>query len=287
MPKPGLVDPPYGREVNGGILSHIGEHKTVGMNVGEVVMSNGEQASAKKGLPVWAWVGIGCGAVMILVLVVVMVGGFFVARKVKDVAADFEENPAMATARMIVKLNPELEEVSTDEEAGTITVRNTENGEEITVNFDDIEEGKFSFTTDKGEITVDASGLQDSGTINITDDEGGVIFSAGGDVSDDVAEWVPIYPGCEPTNRHTMSTEQEQTGGFELETPASVKEALEFYRAALSDEGYEVAVNTFNQDDSEGGMVNGSDGEKGRNVVAIFSSEAGGPTKIVIQYSQR
>ena len=250
-------------------------------------MSNGEQASAKKGLPVWAWVGIGCGALMILVLVVVMVGGFFVARKVKDVAADFEENPALATARMIVKLNPEFEEVSTDEEAGTMTVRNTETGEEITVNFEDIEEGKFSFTTDKGEITVDASEMQESGTINITDDEGGVVFSTGGAVSDDVEAWVPIYPGCEPTNRHTMRSEQEQTGGFELETPASVKEALEFYRDALEDEGYEVVVNTFTQDDSEGGMVNGSHGEKGRNMVAILSADGGGPTKIVIQYSQR
>jgi len=250
-------------------------------------MSNGEQAPANKGLPVWAWIGIGCGALMILVLVVVMVGGFFVARKVKDVAADFEENPAMATARMIVKLNPELEEVSTDEEAGTITVRNTETGEETTVNFEDIEEGKFSFTTEEGEITVDASELQESGTINITDDEGGVVFSTGGAVSDDVEPWVPVYPGCEPTNRHSMRSEQEHTGGFELETPASVKEALEFYRAALSDDGYEVSVNTFTQENSEGGMVNGNHGEKGRSVVAIFSSEGGGPTKIVIQYSER
>ena len=256
----------------------------------EVIMNEGTQAAqapARKGLPTIAWIGIGCGALMIMVLVVVMVGGFFVARKVKDVAADFEENPAMATARMIVKLTPELEEVSTDEEAGTITVRNTETGEEITVNFDEIEDGKFSFTTEKGEITVDASQMKDTGSIKVTDEKGGVVFSTGGAVSDDLEAWVPIYPGCEPTNRHTMRTEQEQTGGFELETPASVKEALEFYRAALADEGYEVVVNTFTQDDSEGGMVNGSHEEKGRNVVAIFNSEGGEPTKIVISYSQR
>ena len=85
-------------------------------------MSNGEQAPAKKGLPVWAWIGIGCGALMILVLVVVMVGGFFVARKVKDVAADLEQNPARTIARGIIMANPELEEVSTDEENGTMTI---------------------------------------------------------------------------------------------------------------------------------------------------------------------
>ncbi len=250
-------------------------------------MSNGEQASAKKGVPVWAWVGIGCGALMIVVLVVVMVGGFLLARKAKDFAAELEENPARTIARGIIMANPELEEVSADDEAGTITIRNTKTGETTTVNYDEITEGKLSFTTDKGEITVDASELKESGTINITDDEGGVVFSTGGAVSDDVEAWVPIYPGCEPANRHTMRTEQEQTGGFELETPASVKEALEFYRAALEGEGYQVAVNTFTQEESEGGMVNGSHGEKGRNVVAIFSAEEGGPTKIVISYSQR
>jgi hypothetical protein len=250
-------------------------------------MSNGEQAPAKKGLPVWAWVGIGCGALMILMLVVVMVGGFFVARKAKDFAADLEENPARMIARGIILANPELEEVSADDEAGTITIRNTKTGELVTVNYDAISEGKLSFTTEKGEITVDASQMKDTGSIKVTDEKGGVVFSTGGAVSDDLEAWVPIYPGCEPTNRHTMRTEQEQTGGFELETPASVKEALEFYRAALADEGYDVVVNTFTQDDSEGGMVNGSLGEKGRNVVAIFNSEGGGPTKIVISYSQR
>jgi uncharacterized protein YneF (UPF0154 family) len=250
-------------------------------------MSNGEQVPAKKGIPVWAWVGIGCAALVMVVLVAVMVGGFFVARKVQDVAADFEENPPLATARMIVKLNPELEEVSTDEEAGTMTIRNTKTGEEITVDFDDIEQGKFSFTTDEGTMTVDASEMKESGSIKVTDDEGAVVFSTGGAVSEDLPSWVPIYPGCEPTNRHSMRTEEEQTGGFQLETSASVAEALEFYRAALQDQGYEVKVNTFTQDDTEGGMVNGSHAEIGRTVVAIFNSEDGGPTTINVDYSQR
>jgi len=250
-------------------------------------MSNGEQVPAKKGIPAWAWIGIGCAALVIVVLIVVMVGGFFVARKVQDVAADFEENPALATARMIVKLNPELEEVSTDEDAGTMTIRNTKTGEEITVNFEDIEQGKFSFKTEKGEISVDASEMKDSGSLKVTDGEGAVVFSTGGAVSEDLPSWVPVYPGSEPSNRHTMSTGDEQTGGFQLETSASVAEALEFYRAALQDEGFEVSVNTFTQDDSEGGMVNGSHDQLGRTVVAILNSEGGGTTTINVNYSQR
>jgi hypothetical protein len=248
-------------------------------------MGNGEQAPAKKGIPVWAWIGIGCGALIVFVMIVVTVGGYFVANKVKNVAADFEDNPAMAAARMIVKLNPELEEVSTDPENGTITVRNTKTGEVITVNFEDIKEGRFSFKSGDREVTVDASQADEGGGVTITDDKDSVVFSAGGSVSGDIPPWVPLYPGTEPSSPHTMRAGDELSGGFELETDAPVATVLEFYRSALEGEGYEVSVNTYTQDDSKGGMVNGS--QEGRNLVAILSSEGGGPTKVVISYSQR
>ncbi len=248
-------------------------------------MSNGEQATAKKGLPVWAWVGIGCGAVIVLMLIVVTVGGFLVASKVKDVAADFEDNPAMATARLIVKLNPELEEVSTDDEAGTITVRITETGEVVTVNFADIEEGKFSFTTDEGEVTIDASGVAESGSLSITTEDGSVVYQAGV-VSENIPAWVPVYPGAEPANRHSLNTADSTSGGFQLETSDPVAAVLEFYRSALEEEGYAVSVNTFSQDDTEGGMVNGSNEDSGRTVMAILSSE-NGTTEVNVNYSDQ
>ena len=210
---------------------------------------------------------------------------FFVAGKVKDVAADFEDNPAMATARMIVKLNPELEEVSTDEEAGTITVRNKEDGQEITVNFEDIEEGKFTWTTDEGEVTVDASELENSGSLTVTSDDGGVIFSTGETSTEDFPSWVPIYPGTDPSNRHSMKSENHLSGGFGVETTDSVADVLEFYRSALEGEGYTISVNTFSQDNSNGGMVNASHPEGKRNVIVIINADAGQPTKAVISYS--
>jgi uncharacterized protein YneF (UPF0154 family) len=249
-------------------------------------MTNGAQPPARQGLPVWAWVGIGCGAVLILVLVVVMVGGFFVARKVQDVAADFEKDPAMATARMIVKLNPELEEVDVDEEAGTITVRNTKTGEIITVDFEDIEQGKFSFKSGDREITVDASEAGETGTVKITDGEDNVVFSAGKASTSEIPDWVPVYAGSEPTNRHAATTSTTVSGGFELETTDPVDQVLEFYRSTLEAAGYGVTVNTFSQEDGQGGMVNAAHEEDQRSVVAILNAEAGGPTKVVVNYNQ-
>ena len=50
----------------------------------------------KKGLPPLAWVGIGCGALVVIALIVFAVGSWLVAKKVRDVAGEFEANPAMA-----------------------------------------------------------------------------------------------------------------------------------------------------------------------------------------------
>ena len=249
-------------------------------------MSNGEQAPAKKGIPIWAWIGIGCGGLLILVLIVVMAAGFFVANKVKDVAADFEDNPAMATAKMIVKLNPELEEVATDEEAGTITVRNKKTGEVVTVNFDDIEDGKLSFTTDEGEVTVDASELEESGSMTVTNEEGTVVFATGKPSAKDIPSWVPMYPGTEPASRHSMRTETTVSGGFEVATTDPVADVLEFYREALESAGYAISVNTYTQDDTEGGMVNGNNEAEQRSVVVIISREAGEDTKAMVSFNE-
>jgi len=220
-------------------------------------MSNGVQAPAKTGLPTWAWIGIGCGTLIVLVMIVMTVGGLLVANKVKDVAADFEDNPAMATARLIVKLNPELEEVSTDEEEGTITVRNTK---------------------------VDASGVAESGSVNITTEDGSVVYQAGV-VSENLPSWVPVYPGAEPANRHSLNTADSTSGGFQLETSDPVAKVLEFYRSALEGEGYAISVNTFSQDDAQGGMVNGSNEDSGRTVMAILNSEDG-TTTVNVNYSE-
>lgn len=249
-------------------------------------MSNGEQAPAKKGLPIWAWIGIGCGGLLILVLVVVMAAGFFVANKAKDIAADFEDNPAMATARMIVKLNPEIEEVASDEEAGTITVRNKKTGEEITVNFEDIEEGKFSWTTDEGVVSIDASELEESGTMTVTNEDGSVVFATGKPAAGDLPSWVPMYPGTEPTSRHSMRTETTASGGFEVTTSDPVADVLEFYRSKLDAAGYTLSVNTYTQDDTEGGMVNGSNEAEQRSVVVIISREAGEDTRAVVSFNE-
>ncbi len=71
-----------------------------------------------------------------------VVGGIWFTSKAKELGADFSENPEKAAAELIVKMSPDLTKISTDEEAGTMTIR-MKDGSEKTMSFEDISEGRF------------------------------------------------------------------------------------------------------------------------------------------------
>ncbi len=249
-------------------------------------MSNGAQAPERKGLHPLAWVGIGCGVLMVIVIAVMMVGGFFLARTVKNVAEDFEDNPGLAAAKFIVKATPDLEEVDVDEDAGTMTVRNTKTGELITVNFDDIKEGRFSWTADGEEVTVDVSDAED-GTVKIESSDGdGFAITTGAAVSEEIPDWVPVYPGSEPANRGTMKTNDSVNGNFTLGTDDAVADVLEFYREHLKSIGFQVTVNTYSGGDNEGAMINSVQEAENRTVIIVIGSDDGSTT-VNVTYSSK
>src|SRR5689334_16038358 len=70
----------------------------------------------KKGMGPLAWIGIGCGVILVIGVIAMFAVGFFVKRQVDK----FEDNPAMAAATLAVKLNPDLELVSSDAEKNKI-----------------------------------------------------------------------------------------------------------------------------------------------------------------------
>ena len=247
-------------------------------------MSNGTPAPERTGLHPLAWVGIGCGVILVIVVAAMLIGGFFLARTVKNVAEDFEDNPGLAAARFVVKASPDLEEVETDEAAGTMTIRNTKTGELITVNFDDIKEGRFSWTADGEEVSVDVSDAE-SGTVKIESSDGdGFQLTTGDAVTAPIPDWVPVYPGTEPKNRGSMKTDEMVSGNYTTQTEDGADTVLEYFRDTLKTEGYQVNINTYTSDDSGGGIVNGSLESEGKTVVVLVNTD-GGSTSITVTHS--
>ncbi len=243
---------------------------------------------AKKKTSPWVWVGLGCLGILILIGGACAVTTFFLAKKAKDVvegvAGDFQENPARAAAEMAIKFNPELELVESDEEAGTITVRNTTTGEEDSFDYSDISEGRFSFKTEEGEVSFGADRVGGGGLVTITTEEGETRFGAGA-AAEEVPAWVPVYPDATSSEAGFTSRSGDQVSGlWSLETDDSVDAVKRFYQSKLEDEGYEVTVQTFSGPQGATAIVSGERSEPQRQVNASISRE-GDSTKVAIQYS--
>lgn len=262
-------------------------------------MSNGEQgtvapqaapqgAPQKKGLSPLAWVGIGCGVVVLIVIVVLVVGSLFVVHKVKEAGFDpalWAKNPAVAASKMIATLNPDLEVVKVDKDAGTITIRNKKTGEVVTVNLDDLKKGKISFkslTTGK-EVNISAQGDEKGGGIKVTDEKGKTTFSAGAG-SSELPDWVPVYPGTVPKVGFSMTQDETKRAAATAETDASVDEVVDFFTKKLEAEGYSVRKIRSTAVDESSGMVMATNDAAKRSVQVGITREDG-KTKIAITFS--
>ena len=257
----------------------------------------GSAPAEKKGLSTFAWIAIGCGGILVVGVIAMLALGFFAVQKGKEMVEDatgsgsFEEfvqemqdNPAKAAAEVAVRMNPDLELVSTDDEAGTITFTNTRTGEQATLNFEDIAEGRFSMETSEGEYSIDAT---DGG-------EGGVTFSGpegetrlGGNVDPDaVPDWAPAYPGATDTQSTLHSSTAEATmGAFTAKTTDTPQQVFDHFKQWFSENGFEVTSESMTTTGNGSfGSISGEMADQGRTVnIVILESE--GETNVTTNYN--
>jgi len=240
-------------------------------------------APQKKGMGPLGWVAIGCGVIVVLGLVVMVAAGMFVKKKV----GEFQENPALAAAKMMVAVNPDLELVSTDEEAGTITVRNTKTGEEVTVDLEEAKEGRFTFKTAEGESTVDFDGGEQGGTMTVTGSQGEQVFRAGAGAPSDMPSWIPIYPGGSAQSSYSAQTAEGKSGVILVSSSDSADEVLAWYESRLQRDGFEVEKMTM----ASGGTTSGgtlsaqTDGETRVLSVVVTAQPEG--TQAMVTYQEK
>jgi len=238
----------------------------------------------KKGLSPLAWIGIGCGAIALLVLIVLVVLGGWAVNKGKGMLEEFEENPALASAKLMVRANPELEIVDSDDESDTVTIRNKETGEVITVNLEDIQEGRISFEKDGEEMTV---GIEDDdeggGAFTVRDKEGKSRFRVGAGGSDEIPAWIPLYDGVEPEGSFISSTDQKTEGGFGFKVEEDIDTVIAFYEDELEGAGFEITGrNSWSAGDSRGASIAAE--EAGRQVQVMIMGD-GGTSQVTVTFS--
>jgi hypothetical protein len=202
--------------------------------------------------------------------------GFYAVHKVKQAGFDsdlMKKNPGLATAKMAVTMNPDVEVVSSDDNAGTISVRDKKTGKVTTLKFD-AQKKAMVITDENGKTTsMTASGEGANATMEMKSSEGTMKIGAN---AGKAPAWVPQYPGSSPQNTFSATNAGEQTGSYTFTTADPAEKVISYYGDALKSSGFAVSNLTTNSDGKTGGMVSGEDKTNKRTVVVSIATESDG-----------
>ena len=215
------------------------------------------------------WIIAAIVGVFVLVGILFLGTGLFVAYKVKNAGFDSrlaEKNPALAAAKVMAALNPNVEVVKVDEDRGLLTVRDKKTGKTITMDAEGVKNGKLTFS----------------------DDSTNEKFSFGADSAAKLPAWLPSYPGSKPEGTFSMSgsdaADRSEGGAAHFKTSDAGAKVLTFYQQNLKNAGFKI-TSTFSGDsgESRGGILTAEDTAKRRTVMVTVSSTSEG-TDVALTY---
>lgn len=226
------------------------------------------------------WVFIGCAG--FLLIAVVAVGGFiwYGYTKAKEAGLDpalMQRNPALAGLKIAVMNDPNLEFISMDESKNSITVKERKSGKTITINADDVENGKIKITADGEDTTVEIRGGDKGGSVDIQTPESSVKIG-GGSVTK-LPSWLPQYPGVTIEGNYSVDSNEGSGAGFSFKTDDSAAEVIEFYEDALEDEGFKLSKSTVTTNGQTTASLTGNDSDYKRTIV-VSATVMDGETKV-------
>jgi len=246
-------------------------------------MSNSSPSAPKKGISGLTIAGFGCGGLVFLAAI----GGFMLAGKAcsrfSEVTKEMQDNPAKAAALIAVKLNPDLEVVTTNDAKHEITIKNKKDGKTVTMSFEDITKGKFKMTDGNGKtISVDGSKAASGGGIQFEDLDGKNVIGGPIDLSS-LPAWVPAYPGLTqiPGGSATVAS-----GTIKAQTSDPMHKVKYFYDAKLRTTGFQVNTDSAMNNGKQSATVAGKKEEDGKTVIVIVK-EGDGVTQLELQYQGR
>jgi hypothetical protein len=210
----------------------------------------GAPITAKKTSPL-VWILAGVGGFIVLCMIGCGVIGYIAMHKLKDAGFDSElmqKNPGLAMTKMVTAFNPNVEVVSTNDRAGTVTVRDKTTGKTITYKFD-----------------------PDKKSLVITGDDGAQV-NIGGGAGNKMPSWAPVYPGSSPEGNYSVQSADGDSGVFTFKTPDPASKVTSFYQDQLRAAGFNV---TLVSSGDQGGMLSAEDADKKRTIVVTAGASSG------------
>ncbi|HEV3076568.1 MAG TPA: hypothetical protein VHB47_19250 [Thermoanaerobaculia bacterium] len=239
----------------------------------------------KKGMGPLAWIGIGCGVIILIGIIVMGAGAYLFKTKIVD---PLKDNPSLVAAKLVIQASPDLELVSEDAKAQTLTIHNKKTNETITMSLDDVKNGRFKFSSEgKGAGSIDIG--QQGISVKTQDEKGQVsTFVAGAGAPKDLPAWLPTYPGATVEGGFSTKSAEGSTQTFGVTTTDGVDKILAFYQDQLKNNGLTVLQPTtvaVGGQTSTGSLI--ADSPDKKRHVQLFVSTTGDKTKAAITYVEK
>lgn len=232
-------------------------------------MANGQYTTPpKQGMPTWAKALIGCGCLALLIGAGVIAVSYWGIMKAKQTLED-----PVSMAELLLAASPELQVVREKSGDGKITVRNTQTGEEGTVDLADLKNGNFSIQNKDGQ-KIDISGNPTApGGVTITGADGQATTIAASTSLDDVPSWVPVYPNHASLEAGYRTQQADSvTGLLSLTTADSFDAVKSWYEQELKGKGFDVSSNATSFGNTRGALVVGQ-GQDGRSINIALNAD--------------
>ena len=181
----------------------------------------------KKTSPI-VWILAIIGGLLILGIVGVGLAVTLLVHKAKQAGLDPElmkNNPGLAISKLAAMSNPDIDVLSTNDRAGTITVRDKKTGKVDTLTFDDVKNGHFKMS------------VQENGKTTSLD--------FGGAAAGKLPSWVPAYPGAALKTGGfsvTASGDNGDAGNIAFTTPDAPERVQSFYEGKAHEMNMQVEV---------------------------------------------
>jgi hypothetical protein len=202
-------------------------------------------------------------------LAVCGVGMFMLKRAVHNAGFDsdlMQKNPGLAMTKMMAAINPDAQVVSTNDRAGTITIRDKSSGKLVTMKFDPDKKTMVVVGDDGKEVKISAS----DGSFTASSSDGTVKYGAG---AEKAPSWVPIYPGATTTGTFSADSNDGSQNTFTFKTSDATSKVIAFYQEQLKSAGMNV-TQMLNGD--QGGLITGETAEKKRTITVTIGSSGEG-----------
>jgi hypothetical protein len=216
---------------------------------------------------VWILVGVLC--LMFLTASLVGVGAWFLAHKVRQAA----RNPQSIVKTMLA-MNPNVDVLSTDEGSGKITLKDRQTGKVVTMDFDQVKNGRISFQEDGKEAVV-IQGDGQHGSVEVKSADGTAHIGAG---SLRTPAWVPVYAGSSPEGTYSVQNANEDSGHYLFKTKDSAAKVSQYYEDTLKTAGF--TVSTLGESDTR--IISAKTDSDKRTIVVTLGTDDGQTTVSVL-----